>query len=132
MSQANVEIVKRAWERDATGGWRHPELFAPDLVYRPVAAYPESREYRGFDEYRGFYDGFMEAWSEDFTASPVTFREHGDVVITRVEFTGHARASRVEIFERIFKVFWLRNGLITRIEDFVDRADALGAAGLAG
>jgi ketosteroid isomerase-like protein len=131
MSQANVAIVKQAWEFDDDGGWRHPELFAPDLVYRPVATYPESREYRGFDRYRGFFDAFMEAWSEDFAARPVTFRDYGDAVIARVEFTGHARRSGIHISERIFKVFWLQGGKIIRIEDFADRSDALRAVGSA-
>ena len=129
MSETNVEIVKRAWEQNDDGEWRHPALFSPDLIYRPVVTYPESSEYRGFDQYRRFYDGFMEAWSEDFTSSPVTFREYGDAVIARVEFTGHARQSGIAISERVFKVFWLEGGQIVRIEDFVDRADALRAAG---
>jgi hypothetical protein len=31
---------------------------------------------------------------------------------------------------RAFSVFWLRDGLITRVEDYADRAEALKAVGL--
>jgi ketosteroid isomerase-like protein len=57
-------------------------------------------------------------------------RDYGDAVIARVQFSGHARASGVVSPWRAFSVFWLRDGLITRIEDYADRAEALKAVGL--
>jgi ketosteroid isomerase-like protein len=51
-------------------------------------------------------------------------------VIARVELRGHGRTSGLELATRVFQVFTLRDGKIIRLEDFVDRAEALAAVGL--
>jgi ketosteroid isomerase-like protein len=52
-------------------------------------------------------------------------------VIARVELCGHGRTSGLELATRVFQVFTLRDGIIVRLADFVDRAEALTAAGMA-
>jgi ketosteroid isomerase-like protein len=47
-----------------------------------------------------------------------------------VRFSGHARASGMQIRGGVFQVFRFRNGLIARIEGFIDRAEPLKAAGV--
>ncbi len=131
MSQENVEIVRRAFERfQATRAFGDPEFHSPDHVYRPMAGFTESEEYRGIEGYRGFGESFLEAWADDFTINATSLGDYGDAVIARLEFRGHARASGIEISERMFEVLWLRDGLIIRTEDFADRAQALKAVGL--
>jgi ketosteroid isomerase-like protein len=107
-------------------------LMSPNVVYRPLANFTESTERRGREEYRRFAEEFLETWADDFCANLDTVRVYGDAVIARIVFTGHARASGVEISERMFTVYRVQNGLITRIEDFADREDALRAAGVSG
>ena len=131
MSQENVEIVRRWYERaHATRMYPDPALFSPDFIYRPVANFTESGTCRGLDEFRRFLDSFYEAWADDFTTAATSVRDYGDAVIARVQFSGHARASGVVSPWRAFSVFWLRDGLITRVEDYAHRAQALKAVGL--
>jgi ketosteroid isomerase-like protein len=129
MSQENVEIVRRALEA-ASRLFVDAAFYAPDLVYRPIASFTESAECRGVDELRRFAERFSEAWADDFTINGTSIRDYGDAVISRIEFSGHARASGIEITDRMFKIFWLRDGLIFRIEDFTTREEALNAVGL--
>ena len=125
--------MRRVFDRfQMTGDYGDPELHSPDHVYRPLAEFTESEEYRGIDGLRRFGESFMEAWADDFTINATSLRDYGDAVITRIEFRGHARASGIEISERMFEVFWLRDGLIIRTEDYTDRAEALKAVGLEG
>ena len=132
MSQENVDIVRR-WYEHSHALREHPDpaLLSPDLIYRPVANFTESGTCRGLDEFRRFLESFYEAWADDFTITATSVRDYGDAVIARVQFSGHARASGVVSPWRAFSVFWLRDGLITRIEDYADRAEALKAIGLA-
>jgi ketosteroid isomerase-like protein len=130
VSQANVEIVRRALDRaEATQYYGDAEFFAPDLVYRPIGEWAESAECRGLDEYRRFLERFREAWA-DLTIDEISFHDYGDAVSVRVEFSGHARASGVPITAKVFSVNWLRDGLIVRIEDYTDRDDVLKAVGV--
>lgn len=125
-----VEVVRRANEawnrRDLDSLLR---LLSPEVVYRPLANFTESAERRGHEQFRRFAEEFLEPWAEDFTTKLDTVRLYGDAVIARVLFTGHSRGSGVEISERMFIVYRVRDGLITRWEDFADRQDALRAAG---
>jgi ketosteroid isomerase-like protein len=107
-------------------------LLSPDVVYRPLATFTETQECRGLDECRRFFEGFLEVWADDFAARVDTTRVYGDTVIARVAFTGHARASGVEVSGRTFSMFRFHDCLLTRIEDFVDRDDALKALEASG
>jgi ketosteroid isomerase-like protein len=132
MPQENVDRHRRiieAYEAANVGdrdGWL--ALLSADVVYRPIPTFTETQECRGHDEYRRFVDGFMEAWADDFACHAETIRDYGDAVIVRLRWTGHARASGLEVSERIFSVLRFRDGQITRIDDFVDREAAIAAA----
>ena len=78
----------------------------------------------------GGNDEFFDAWDDDFTCLAESIRDYGDVVIAVVRFTGHAKASGVEVAGGIFQVFRFREGQIVRTEDFTDHAEALKAAGV--
>jgi ketosteroid isomerase-like protein len=49
-------------------------------------------------------------------------------VIALLRFTGHARASGVEVAGGTVEVFRFRDGKIASVEDFTDHAEALAAA----
>jgi ketosteroid isomerase-like protein len=115
----NVEVVRRFYQRAGLGDWSVLELLFEDLEYRPIAEIVGSGEYRGREGFRGYVEDFETAWSD----------EHGDSVISRVELRGHGRTSGLELATRVFQVFTLRDGKIVRLEDFVDRAEALAAVG---
>jgi ketosteroid isomerase-like protein len=130
VSQQNVEIVRRAIELQNPRDYADMALYSPDFIYRPLATFTESRECQGLDEYVRFGESFFETWAEDFSLDVTSARDYGDAVSMRIEFSGHARASGVRVSDVVFKVVWLRDGLITRAEDFATSAEALRAVGL--
>ena len=72
---------------------------------------------------------WSEVWADDHTTQAESIREYGDAVIAMLRFTGHARASGVEVAGGIFEAFQFRDEKISSVEDFTDRAEALKAAG---
>ena len=125
-----VVLVRRVasviWKRGDFAG--AASLLAPDIVYRPITTWTENQERRGIDEFRQFTEEFMEAWADDAGWRLETVRRHGDAVIALSRFSGHARASGVEIAGGVFTVFRFGDGKITHIEDFTSREDAIRAA----
>jgi ketosteroid isomerase-like protein len=130
VSKENLEIVRRAIALRNRREFDDMTDYSPEVVYRPMEAFSGNRECRGAEEFRRFMEGFYGTWADDFTASVTTIRDYGDVVSLRAEFSGHARASGIPISGVVFEVLWLRDGLITRIEDFATSAEALKAVGL--
>jgi ketosteroid isomerase-like protein len=128
-----VELVRRA--NDAFNGrdvdaWL--SLLSPDIVYRPVPTFTDSQERRGLGAMRRFMEEWHDAWADDYTTQAESIREYGDVVIALLRFTGHAKASGVEVAGGIFQVIRFREGQIALVEDFTDRDEALKAAGVEG
>ena len=136
MSVETLELVRRffdlALKNDPRhGNWAQLDLLAEDVIYRPVAEMAEARECRGREQFRGLTEDFyVQGWSDDLSWKPTSFREFGDQVIVRVEIAGHGRASGAPFLGRVFAVYTVRGGEIVCIEDFVNRAEALAAAGV--
>jgi ketosteroid isomerase-like protein len=127
-----VEIVRRAndaFNRRDVDAWM--SFFSPDIVYRPVPRFPDSQERQGLNAMRRWMEEWHDAWADDYTTQAESIREYGDVVIALLRFTGHAKASGVEVAGGIFEVYRFREGKIASLEDFTERAEALKAAGLA-
>ena len=128
-----VEIVHRANDafnrRDVDAWLSH---LSPDIVYRPVPTFTDSQERHGLGAMRRFMEEWHDAWADDYTTRTESVREYGDVVIALMRFTGHAKASGVEVAGGIFQVMRFREGQIALVEDFTDRAEALKAAGVEG
>ena len=128
-SPDRVELVRRLYAaRKARDADAYLSFLAPDVVHRPIATFTTT-ELGGRDAVWAFRDEWDDAWADDFVSQVETIREYGDAVIALVRFSGHARTSGVEIRGGVFQVFRFRDGLVVRIEDFTDRADALKAAG---
>ena len=125
-----VELVHRfndAWNRRDVDAFL--SVVAPDVVYRPIVTWPEPHERRGCDEVRRFFiHDSQDAWTDDFTSKAETIREYGNAVIALFRFTGHARASGIQIGGGVFRVYSFRDGQIVQIEDFTDRVEARAAA----
>jgi ketosteroid isomerase-like protein len=134
MSQENVEIVRREYERiNADYRVEHEgerEAFDPDYEFdaRDVAA--------GMGVIRG-YDAAQEAlhdyWDmfEDFH---IELKEvlHADEnrIVTAVRDGGRMKASDAEVWNDLFHVWTFRDGKVVRISSHNDRSRALEAAGL--
>ena len=100
--------------------WLEPNDVMPDL----------RGTYRGRSEVRGWLVEFLDAW-ESFHSTTEEVIEAGDgriLIGTNVRLIG--RGSGVETDARFWTVLSLLDGLIKRREPFLDRTEALEAAGL--
>jgi ketosteroid isomerase-like protein len=73
-------------------------------------------------------------WLEDWTDYRQEIEEvvaEGDDVVTTLHAIGRGRESGIEVEIRIYMHWKLRDGLITYMYEYGDRAEALRAAGLA-
>jgi ketosteroid isomerase-like protein len=101
--------------------------FDSDCEYRPVE---EATTIRGHDELIRWIERWLDAW-DDAWDEVDEIVEAGDVVVAAIRVHGRGRRSGMEISQRLFDVFELRDGRILRVTEYLDRDQALEAAGLA-
>jgi hypothetical protein len=85
--------------------------------------------HRGHGGYLRMREGLTEAW-EDIKLEPEEVIDFGDRLLTAGRVTANARHTRITLDTPLFSVATLRRGLVVRQRDFLDRAQALEAAGL--
>src|SRR5690349_12224638 len=142
MSQENVEVVRRAFEifnryreTDLSRAERDKafddfaELATSDFVYVEPPEWPGAGVHQGLDAYREVLEGFFEALSE-MTAEIEEALDAGDQVVVFVRWRARGTASGAQLEMRPGQVFTLRNGKIARQEVYLERDQALEAAGL--
>jgi ketosteroid isomerase-like protein len=131
MSQVNVEIVRKGFERFVATGepaWdtmhEDVEVFDHDIV--------DGLAYRGHaDVRRWLFQDWATAWSE-WSAEPEEYIDAGEkvIVVIRVKATG--RGSGVALERQDAIVYGMRDGVVVRMDYHNNRKRALKAAGLAG
>ena len=81
------------------------------------------------------HDGYLQLWRYwldafgDIRWDPEEILDMGGKVLVTTQQRGHGLGSGVEVSESVFQLFTFRKGLVIRQEDFLDRSDALIAAG---
>jgi ketosteroid isomerase-like protein len=132
MSQENVEVVRAGWDAFIRGDL--PGLFRlldPSVVWDAshFHDWPEST-YHGIEgverflgEWRDVWDG-LEVDVDEIRAAP------GGRVVSLIRQRGKGRGSGLSMEMESAQVATLRNGKVTRIDNYEDRAEALAAAGL--
>ena len=131
MSEENVEIVRRAFERmnagDIDGFLRFCEM---DLEFRDLPALPGSGVFIGHDAMRGWYAKVEEAFEnlrfeiEEYIA---TTSNH---VLMPSRAVGRGRGSGADVELAFSAVATMRNGKLAKLIVYEDHAEALEAAGL--
>ena len=133
MSQENVEVVLQGIEalnrRDVDA---FVELGSPDIEWEDSVFWSEhARIYRGE---AGVREWFNEAILEPWESLHFELEEITEVADDRVFFggclTARGKGSGVETQIRGWSVMWITNGKATRRQVFLDRNEALEAAGL--
>ena len=128
MSQQNVEVVRRLFEAYNQGALDAAlACLARDVVYetgQELAA-------RGPDEVRAMWERWESDW-EAIATEPEEFVDAGDRVLVTVHYSGRGSGSGIDLDDRLFDVYTLRDGRIVHKAEFRDRARALDAAGLHG
>jgi ketosteroid isomerase-like protein len=138
MSQENVEVVRRMYALlHDRGAWRRGEY---DDVFReycsadyeliPPRIYPDAAtSYRGLEGVHQWQRLMDEIWVDwDFEGE--RFFDASDEVVVFVRTSGTARQSGAPVEISAAHVVTLLNGRVTRTKVFLDRQDALEAAGL--
>ena len=130
-SQENVEVVRRMLDAFNDGD--------PDAV---IATFDEgcsveepvempdspSQGFRGHDGIREWMANLRGVAGVRF--EPRSFTTGADAVVSELAARGQGQGSGVPVEWTTFAVMQMRNGKITRAQAFLDKADALEAAGL--
>ena len=100
--------------------------YEPDAEYEPVE---EAGPIRGHDALVRYLERWSDAW-EELRARPDELIVRDDVVFAAVSVHGRGGGSGTEVNQHFFHVTEVRNGRIGRMREYLDRGEALSAAGL--
>jgi ketosteroid isomerase-like protein len=130
MSQENVEIVCDAYAR-YNAGERTPELWFwhPDAEYHAAREDPDSAVHRGIDAIRRQFASWQEAYP-DLRVEILDAQANGDQVLLWVRFVGHGAASGIPLDMELAHLYTMRDGKAGRVVEYMNRNEALEAAGL--
>jgi|SRR5215213_4924784 len=132
VSEANEQMIRSmyaAFSEIATGrkiASYVATYYEADAVYEPVE---EAGAIRGHAALVGWHERWFDAW-ETFHAAPDEVIAVDDVVFATVSVRGRGDESGTEVDQRFFHVTEVRNGRIGRIREYLERGEALAAAGL--
>jgi ketosteroid isomerase-like protein len=128
MSEENVEIVRRAiaaYSREGLDGVLR--YYDPEIEWTSTGDYIERATYCGHDGLRRYF-GTMEDEFEDLRIEPVELIDAGEQVLSSVRLTGRGKASGAAVEMMLISVGALRAGLIYRVRNYPDMAEAFEAA----
>jgi ketosteroid isomerase-like protein len=131
MSEENVETLRRAVQALDRGdddewvaAW-HPDAELYDFTELPDIPQP----YRGHEGVRRWVANVRSVLG-DFRMNPQAFTPIGDAVLMDVEVRGTGARSGIPVVMVVHVLAWMRGDKIARSRAFLDRAQALEAAGL--
>jgi ketosteroid isomerase-like protein len=129
MSQENVEVARRFEEAIDARVVPHA-LLAPDFEWFPATmATVERGSYRGPEGLAAYFQVVSETWQQ-MRLIIEEVRDLGDQVLVLGRLQARGLGSGVPVDEPIAIVHRLRDGLITGVRAYLDRAEALNAVGL--
>jgi ketosteroid isomerase-like protein len=150
MSQKNVELVRRffeAVERVFAAYWQAPHSLADSL--RAGEVRPELADVmrylhpnvewksaligittRGYEGTLDGVDQFLDA-AQDYRVNVLEVTDLGDSqVLAVVRLAMKGKASEIDVNATTFSIVTVEDGLIIRLDEYLERAEALEAAGL--
>ena len=133
MSQENIEVVRRVTDvMDAEGFEAALPIFLdaadPDVEWQEDPAWPGSASYRGIEQVRHVILDRM--GTLDFDQQTEDLIDVDDKVVVLVRWVGRGKANGAQGELSMAMVWTIREQAITRVEFFLDRAQALEAVGL--
>jgi ketosteroid isomerase-like protein len=130
VSRANVEAAERIYAARRRGDLDGllAELH-PDVEWRPHLSSLGGRPVRGHAGVREYLGSLEEAW-EDFRQDLEQVFDAGDEVVAFLKTYGRGRVSGVELRPQVAHVLRFRDGKCIENVTYLDRAEALKAAGL--
>jgi ketosteroid isomerase-like protein len=129
VSQENVNLTLKGYEAFARGDLEaafdlmHPEIEAHDPPEMPDAAV-----HRGHEAVRRDWEHTAELF-DDFSIDVEQTFDRGDEVVVFLTYRGRGRESGAVVEASLAHVWTARDGKAIRLRQFLDRAEALEAAG---
>ena len=134
MSRENVEIVRRSFEAfNESGIATVSEFWDAEIVWCTDPTVPEPGVYTGFEAVRAYVEGFIRAFGGALRIDIHELIELGEgEVLSLVTVAGQplGQTDQQTEFLNWAQIISVRNGKITRIRSFFDKAKALEAVGL--
>ena len=101
----------------------------PDFEMNLIGVTGEPVRYQGADGIREFFRDVSQSW-ESFRFEATDFRDLGDQVLVLGDVSGRGRLSGAEVDDQWGWIVELDGGRATGLRGFLNRRDALEAAGL--
>ena len=126
-----MEIVRLAFECFERRDWETAAgLYGPEIEqHGTVGGVEEGQVLRGPDAIRRSFESEDEIWAEH-RMEPEKFIAAGDRVVVLVREYQRGKTSGIETEVETAVIMDLRDGRIVRSQGYMDRAEALRAAGL--
>jgi ketosteroid isomerase-like protein len=128
MSEANVELVRAAYEAFSRGDFSFVAEFDDDFEFVTSPEVPDAGTYRG-QAAREWVRQWVGSF-EDMTMEATEIVDAGDKVFVGILQRGRIRGSETPAEGRWWNVITFREGRMVRSELYPDRDRALEAAGL--
>ena len=132
MSQENVETVRKLYgffaRRDVAAAF--PDYADPSLELRVPPIYPDTPGvFRGLEGVESWIAIVDEVWAE-WRFEPERYLDAGSTVVVLARLVAEGDTSGIHLERQVAHVWTLDNKRATRIEVYLDPAEALEAAGL--
>jgi uncharacterized protein len=130
MSRADIENLRAVYEAVSRGDWDAAFRDArPDFELRTPDQNPIAGTYRGREEIRDF---FAEMWAafEEVDIQPERFLESNGRIVVFLLMQLRPTDSEAKVEMRLVHLWTIRDGKPARCEVFLQREEALEAAGL--
>jgi len=130
MSEQSVEVVRGAFGAFSREDWGALIGFLdPEVEWVTTGQFVGGQLYRGHEGVREFLD-VLSGEFDSFQAEPGNFVAASDVVVADTRVSGIGRRSGVPVELQFTVVVSLRSGKVIRVRNFLERQEALEAAGL--
>ena len=125
-----MEIVRRAveaYEREGLDG--SMRYYAPEIEWSTTDESIERATYRGHDGVRRFFGSFDDEF-DDLRFDVEELIDAGEQVVLTLRVGGRGKASGAPVEGTMSVVCSLRDGMVYRVRNYAEKAQALEAAGL--
>jgi uncharacterized protein len=132
MSEENLAVVRTSVEAFLSGDVKTAlGALDPDVEWHAtVGGVDEGRVYRGHEEVIQAFADYFEVWERMQMEAEKFIDAGGDDVVVFFHEVAKGRQSGAVVETRTGTVQTVRNGKIVRVRSYMDRAEALRAAGL--
>jgi ketosteroid isomerase-like protein len=131
MSAADVEVIREMYERFNRGDYEgSTAMLHDDVEMRQWDALPDTDTYVGKEQFLRGLTRWLSGFEPGFLFEPEELTDYGSVVLARMRISGKGRESGVELEQRLFHVWEVKDGKGFRARVFSTEEEARHAAEL--